>query len=404
MFEPSAPSTAVAHSAKPPAPTAWAGRLPHDLEHEFKEMQAAAAMPSPTLGLLLTGALYQAMLIGEQVALHLPSRIYLVRGLPLAALVIALLFLPTRLRQQDSGCAALSVFLPIMVLALATGIPFATPSELFMVETGISVLIASAGMLLYLPWVWTMAMVLGALAANVDSLLAGPGLHLLGMAMLLQSLWAPVFATISVVLVAWVRHNEARRNFLVLRQAVFSNAPGKTAETRHLDAQTGVSTRVAFDMRFRAAWEHAASRRQSVALLLFSIDQFADRRREFGSQVAELMQGHVASCLQESLRRSDDMVARFDNQHFVVMLPGVGTDGATQIAERLRVMIEEMSIFAGQKRHQVTVTVGAASLRAKRSIAREKLIDGAIQALDQARATGYNLVCVEGRGCIPAMS
>jgi diguanylate cyclase (GGDEF)-like protein len=98
------------------------------------------------------------------------------------------------------------------------------------------------------------------------------------------------------------------------------------------------------------------------------------------------------------------MVARFDNQHFVVMLPGVGTDGATQIAERLRGCVEQMAIYAGQKRHSATVTVGAASLRAKRGTPREKLVDCAVQALEQARCTGTNLVCVEGRGCIPRMS
>ena len=43
-------------------------------------------------------------------------------------------------------------------------------------------------------------------------------------------------------------------------------------------------------------------------------------------------------------------------------------------------------------------------MRAKRGVPREKLVDGAVHALDQARSTGTNIVCVEGRGCIPRMS
>jgi diguanylate cyclase (GGDEF)-like protein len=210
-----------------------------------------------------------------------------------------------------------------------------------------------------------------------------------------------------LVVFASVRYHEARRDFLLLRQAAFADATPASAEAApmpHLDPQTRVANRMAFDMRYRAAWEQAVVRRHSVALLFFSIDNFAEQKRDLGFKTADLIQAQVAGLLKDGLRRADDMVARFDNQHFVVMLPGVGTDGVTQIAERLRGCIEEMGFFAGQQRHFVTVTVGAASIRAKRGISREKLIDGAVHALDQARSTGSNLVCVEGRGCIPRMS
>ena len=370
-------------------------------------MQAGVHAPHPVMGLLLMGFLFHFFLIAEQSVLRLTSHIYMVRGLPLTALLVGLLFLPARLRHEDSRCAAIAVLLPLMVLALTAGVPFHSAQQLLLLESAMGVLIVAAGLLLHLPRRWAIAMVLGALAGNADSLLSGPGLHAMGLPVLLQSLWAPLFATACVVLTASVRQNQARRDFLLLRQAVFSGTPGAAgarAETVHLDVQTGVANRLAFDMRFRAAWDHAAARRHSIAILLFSIDHFAEQKQQLGAKFADLLQMQVAKCLKDSLRRADDMVARFDNLHFVVMLPGVGSDGATQIAERLRGMIEEMGVFAGQKRHHVTVTVGAASLRAKRGTPREKLVDGAIQALDQARSTGSNLVCVEGRGCIPAMS
>jgi diguanylate cyclase (GGDEF)-like protein len=205
---------------------------------------------------------------------------------------------------------------------------------------------------------------------------------------------------------AWVRREEARREFLALRTAAFEGVgrDGAIDDMRHLDLVTGVGSREAFDMRLRAAWEQATTGRKSVALLMFSIDDFAQKKRQHGQRYGDQVQTQVAALLKEGLRRSDDMVARYDMQHFVVMLPGVGTDGATQIAERLRGCVEELVVYVGDERHRATVTVGVASLRAKRTMSREKLIDCTTAALEQAKNTGQNLVCVEGRGCLPSMA
>jgi hypothetical protein len=44
-----------------------------------------------------------------------------------------------------------------------------------------------------------------------------------------------------------------------------------------------------------------------------------------------------------------------------------------------------------------------ASLRAKRNVERDKLVECTTRALEQAKQTGPNTVCVEGRGCLPRM-
>ena len=407
MFEPLPSRTPIPTPAGVAATPLRSGRLPHELEHEFAEMQAAAPMRSPAPGLLLAALLFHAVLIAEQIMLRLPAHIYLLRGLPVTAVLGALLFAPPALRQRARGCAALAVALPLMVGALIAGISFARGGQLLLLQSAVAALMVLAGSLFHLSRRWVFASTMAALVVDTASLLGGPALHSAGAAVVVESCWAPLFGAALAGLLATARQNEARRDFLLLRHAAFAGADGAAsgeAQKLHLDPQTGVANRLAFDMRFRAAWDQAAARRHSVALLFFAIDHFAEQKRDLGPRFAELLQGQIAACLRDGLRRSDDMVARFDNQHFVVMLPGVGADGATQIAERLRGCVEELGVFAGQTRHRVTVTVGAASLRAKRAIPRDRLVEGAIQALDQGRATGTNLVCVEGRGCIPAMS
>ncbi len=395
-------NTSPAGAAAAPVPS-----LPAEQELEFAEMQAGAPTGGVLPGLLGAGLLFHALLIAERAFLHLSPRVFALHGAPVTLLLLLGMLLPASIRNREGGRAFLAAVTALLVLALLAGIPFAEAGQLLPMQTGVAVLLLGLGWLTAMPRAWTTLTAGGAMLADAAALLLGPVPHTLGLPVILESFWAPGFAAVLLVLLAGVRHNEARRDFILLRQAVFAGTvpvPADAQTSRHLDPLTGVANRTAFDMRLRAAWDHAAGRRHSVALLFFSIDNLPEQKRDFGIAFAELLQKQVAALLKGSLRRADDIVARFDSHHFVVMLPGVGTDGVTQIAERLRGCIEEMAVYAGQKRHHATVTVGAASLRAKRATPRERLVDCAVQALEQARATGTNLVCVEGRGCIPRMS
>ena len=384
------------------------GHFPVELETEFAEMQAAAPTGGILPGLLGAGLLFHVLLISERALLLLPPRAFALRGGPVTVALLLLLLAPAPFRQKEVGRACMVLFAVLLVAVLLARVPFTGASQLLPIQTGVALLLLVMGILVALPRQWAGILTISALIADGASLFLGPAAQTTGLPVIAESMWAPGFAAALLLIIAGTRQNEARRDFLLLRQAAFAGVPASSAEVAatspHLDPETGVANRLAFDMRFRASWEQAAARRHSVALLFFSIDDLAEHKREKGFRFAEQLQGQVATLLKDSLRRSDDMVARFDNQHFVVMLPGVGTDGATQIAERLRGCIEEMAVFMGQKRHSATVTVGASSMRAKRGVPREKLVDGAVHALDQARSTGTNIVCVEGRGCIPRMS
>ncbi len=407
MFETYTPDSSKTTVAGIPAAPTRSTLFPSELETEFAELQSAVPTGGTPAALLGAGVVFHGLLIAERYFLSLSPRTFAVRGGPVTLLLVALLLLPAAYRKKDRGRFFLVCFNTGLVVALLAGVPFARAEQLLPMQSGIAVLMLLLGWLTSLPRQWTSFAVSAALLADAACLLMGPALRTVGLPIILESFWAPFFAGALLVVFAAVRDNEARRDFLLVRKAAFAGVPVTAAESdevRHLDPETGVANRLAFDMRFRAAWEQATARRNSVALLFFSIDNFAEQKRDLGFKFSEMLQTQVAGLLKEGLRRSDDMVARFDNQHYVVMLPGVGTDGATQIAERLRGCVEDMALFSGQKRHSATVTVGAASMRAKRGTPREKLIDCAVQALDQARGMGSNLVCVEGRGCVPRMS
>lgn len=381
--------------------------FPVELETEFAESQAAASSGGVVPAVLVAALGFQLLLLAEHLLLPTPAHTLLLRGAPITVLAALLLTLPAAFRKGERVRPYLVGYSMALVVGLLVAMPFQGAAQLLPVQSGIAGLILLYGWLTVLPRHWAFASAAGLLLADFAALRFGPAERTVGLPVIAESLWAPAFAVALLIIMASVRYSEARRDFLLLRQAAFADLPQAEDETenlRHLDPQTKVANRLAFDMRFRAAWDQAAARRHSLALIFVSIDNLAEHKRDLGFKAAELIQSQIAMLLKDGLRRADDMVARFDNQHFVVMLPGVGTDGVTQISERLRGCVEEMAFFAGQKRHSATVTVGAASMRAKRGIPRDRLIDSSIHALDQARCTGINTVCVEGRGCIPRMS
>ncbi len=406
MFETSTPISHKVPAPNPAAVPTRPGRFPLELELEFAEMQASAPSGGTLPAILGSALLFHAILIAERACVGLSPRIFALRGGPITLLLLVYLLLPAAFRKREAGRAFLAFFAILEVVALLAGVPFSGAGQLLPMQTGVAALLLLLGWLTALPRFWMFAATTGALLADAALLLWGPAAHTAGVPVIVESFWAPACAAVLLMMLAGVRHSEAKRDFLLTRQAAFAGVGGTPAEVdvRHLDPQTGVAGRAAFDMRFRSAWDNAAARRSSVALLFFSIDNLQEHKRDLGFKTVELLQAQVAAILKDGLRRADDMVARFDHQHFVVMMPGVGVDGSAQIAERLRGCVEEMRFFAGQKRRPVTVTVGAASLRAKRGTPRQQLVDCAVAALEQGRATGANLVCVEGRGCIPSMS
>ncbi len=369
-------------------------------EAEFAEVQAA----TPNVSLLSTvigaGLLFHALLIAERQVLGLHPSFFAARGVPVTLGLLGLFLIPLRLQEYTR--ALLCVVSWGAIIALIAGLDLEHSGALLGMETGVATLMLILGWTARLPFSWTALLSVGMLTADAVALASSRG----GFTMLkLDSLFAPAFAVAFTLLSARARRDDARRDFLATRTAAFAgvDADEIVEESRHLDPITGVGSRPAFDMRLRAAWERAAGRRNSVALLMFSIDDFSEKKRKHGYRYGDMLQTRIAAILKESLRRSDDMVARYDIQHFVVMLPGVGTEGATQIGERLRGCIEELTVYVGTERHRATVTVGVASLRAKRSVEREKLLECTIRALEQAKQTGPNTVCVEGRGCLPRM-
>ncbi|MEP6883156.1 MAG: diguanylate cyclase [Gammaproteobacteria bacterium] len=182
---------------------------------------------------------------------------------------------------------------------------------------------------------------------------------------------------------------ERRRLALDLRR---SNA--RLTVLAALDGLTGMGNRRSFDERFEEEWERAVQTRAPLALVIFDLDNFKQYNDLYGHARGDECLRAVADVLKVQMRGPDDLAARFGGEEFAVLLPNTTMDGAKQLAERIRVTVQNLGIMhLGNTWNRVTVSAGYAAAIPAVADKALGLIQLADAALYRAKAAGRN--CVE---------
>ncbi len=125
------------------------------------------------------------------------------------------------------------------------------------------------------------------------------------------------------------------------------------------------------------------------ALLLCHIDGLKTINDRYGSSVGDQVLQKVAAILERSLR-SQDMVARWGDDEFLILLPGQTGNSALQAGERLRKRVGAMELSAMEESVGVTISVGAAGVDT--ALDNTDLLSVADGGLFQAKHMGRNQV------------
>jgi diguanylate cyclase (GGDEF)-like protein len=131
------------------------------------------------------------------------------------------------------------------------------------------------------------------------------------------------------------------------------------AETRRLaatDDLTELPNRRAFHERLRAAIERAASRGDTLAVMVIDLDHFKDLNDTLGHHAGDLVLAQVGPRLRAALR-GDDLLARLGGDEFAVMLPSA--EAADVAGPRIAAALQERFAIDGIELH-VAASVGVA--------------------------------------------
>lgn len=124
-----------------------------------------------------------------------------------------------------------------------------------------------------------------------------------------------------------------------------------------VDEVTGLYNRHAFKEFLMAELRRQIRYGQPLSLVMLDIDHFKSVNDRYGHQVGDQVLEQVARELMEE-KRAVDVVARWGGEEFAVILPETGREGARQVAERMRLNVEEKVVLPDRR---VTVSLGVAT-------------------------------------------
>ena len=166
----------------------------------------------------------------------------------------------------------------------------------------------------------------------------------------------------------------------------------RAAEQAVTDELTGLANSRAF--RDEIGREAARSERfgHELSLVILDVDDFKRVNDTYGHLQGDEVLRIIGQIL-ESEPRAIDLAARYGGEEFVVALPETGAAGAEELAERIRVRLEEATIpgVDGGEPLRVTASFGTATMPGAAANVRE-LFAAADEALYEAKRKGKNTV------------
>jgi len=159
------------------------------------------------------------------------------------------------------------------------------------------------------------------------------------------------------------------------------------------DALTGISNRRHFMELAELEMKRSQRYNSPFSIILLDADHFKQVNDTYGHDVGDIVLKHIARTT-ATILREPDIFGRFGGEEFTIALPQTDIKGAEQLAERLRLLIENNTILpAGGQRIAVTISLGIAETTAATQDL-EELLKQADIALYRAKNKGRNRVAM----------
>lgn len=202
-------------------------------------------------------------------------------------------------------------------------------------------------------------------------------------------LWAYYVNGTLTVIVAW------GISILTYNMRVKDFVNHKTIEfLSYRDSLTGIPNRRQFNKVINSEWGRSMCCSTPLSLIIADIDFFKTYNDAYGHLAGDRILKQVADTLLTVVKRSNDFVARFGGEEFIIILPNTGEEGAFVVAEKLRMEIENLMIphIKSPIGDYLTISLGIATSVPHSNISVEILIEKADQALYIAKGEGRNRV------------
>jgi len=158
------------------------------------------------------------------------------------------------------------------------------------------------------------------------------------------------------------------------------------------DGLTGIANRRRFDTVFEEDWDTARRSGRPLSLLMLDIDYFKQYNDHYGHVQGDYCLKLVARVLEKAVRRSQDFLARFGGEEFVLVLPDTDAAAASEVAARCHALIEQEWIphERSMARKSLTMSIGVGTVVPMHGDERLAFLELVDRRLYQAKQRGRN--------------
>lgn len=169
-----------------------------------------------------------------------------------------------------------------------------------------------------------------------------------------------------------------------------------------IDSLTELSNRRRFDEVLDQEWRRSVRNNVPLSVIMIDVDFFKLLNDSIGHAAGDACLKQIAQILKSTTRRSSDTVARYGGEEFSAILPGIAHKDALQLAENMRLNVEQHHIPHPKSPlgPAVSVSLGVATTLPDNNNSPNHLLAQADDMLYQAKTSGRNQV--KGIDLIPS--
>jgi diguanylate cyclase (GGDEF)-like protein len=187
-------------------------------------------------------------------------------------------------------------------------------------------------------------------------------------------------------------------DYLRVGNAIFRYLGGGNVESEYheeiyrltiIDGLTGIHNKRYLLEFLDRELARSARHRRPLALVLFDLDHFKAINDQLGHLGGDYALRELVSCVRKAIRK-EELFARYGGEEFAIVLPETNVEGAIQVGERVRQLVEEYPFRYEDQPFKVTISLGAFTTQGDPNLSPVDLIRLADQNLYLAKDAGRN--------------
>ncbi len=167
-----------------------------------------------------------------------------------------------------------------------------------------------------------------------------------------------------------------------------------------IDSLTGLYNRRQLFNLGQIEFSRACRYNHAISVIMLDIDWFKKVNDVYGHLTGDQVLQQIANRCRMVLRTSD-VIGRFGGEEFVILLPQTNVQHAQNIANRIRLLVQDRPIMTDRGEISVTISLGISSMEGDCDSRLEWVVDQADQALLKAKDMGRNRVVIWEEDQVP---